>query len=147
MEVLLQEDIARLGKRGEVVVVASGYARNYLLPRGLAAKATEVNRDLLDREQRIEERKEQLQLEELTAVARQVEAASCTVTAQASPEGHLFGSVGPEQIAEAFKAEGLDIKPAMVKLQPPIREVGVFAVIVQVTPEHKSVTRVWVVPE
>ena len=147
MEILLREDIDKLGKRGEVVSVASGYARNFLLPRGLAAKATEENKKQLDRLRSAEERKAQDKLQELAALAEKIEATSCTVTAAASPEGHLFGSVGPEEIAGAFQEDGLPVEPDMVKLDSHIKEVGVFTATVQITPVNKAIARVWVVAQ
>jgi large subunit ribosomal protein L9 len=147
MEVLLQEDVEKLGKRGDVVKVASGYARNYLMPQGLATKATEENRRMLERQRLAEARRKQEEVQALKNLAQKIEATSCTVVAAASPEGHLFGSVNVEQIAGAFKADGLPVEPEMIKLDSPIKSIGVFTVSVQVTPEHKAVTRVWVVAE
>ena len=147
MEVLLREDMGKLGKRGEVVSVARGYARNYLMPRGLATKATEENKSQLKRQREAENRKKEQHVRELVELVEKIEASSCTVTAQASPEGHLFGSVGPEQIANAFKDEGFPVEPGMVKLDSHIKEVGVFTITVQITPDHAAVTRAWVVPE
>jgi len=147
MEVLLRQDVEKLGRRGQVVDVARGYARNYLMPRGLATKATEKNKEQLEQERQAQARREQQRLQGLARLAEKIQSTSCTVAAQAGPEGHLFGSVGPEQVARAFQDEGLPVDPAMVKLDSPIKEVGVFTITVQITSEHQAVTRVWVVPE
>jgi len=147
MEVLLRKDIDKLGKRGEVVDVARGYARNYLMPQGLATQATEENKRVIMLQREAEERRRQERIRELAAVRERVESTSCTITAQANPEGHLFGSVGPEEIAEAFRAEGIAIEPDMVKMDSHIKEIGVFTVTVQVTAELTAVTRVWVMAE
>jgi len=147
MEVLLQEDIERLGKRGDVVDVADGYARNYLVPRGLAAKATQENKLALHRQRQAEEREQQQHIQELADLARKIETTSCTVAAPASPEGHLFGSIGPDQVADAFKDEGLPVEPGMISLPAHIKEIGVYTVEIRVTAEHTAVTRVWVVAE
>jgi len=147
MEILLREDIDKLGKRGDVVNVAAGYARNFLLPRGLATKATEENKMALERVRLAEVHKVEGRRQELAALAKKIEAASCTVMAAASPEGHLFGSIGPEQIAAAFQEDGLPVEPDMVKLDSHIKEIGVVTVTVQITPTQKATARVWVVAE
>jgi len=144
MEVLLRKDIDKLGKRGEVVDVAPGYARNFLMPQKLAAQATEENKRIITLQRQAEERQRQEQIQQLAGLKGQIESTSCTVAAPASPEGHLFGSVGPAEIAKAFKADGLPIEPEMVKMENPIKEIGVFTVAVQVTGDLRATTRVWV---
>jgi len=144
MEVLLRKDIDRLGKRGEVVNVAAGYARNFLMPQKLATQATEENKRIIMVQRQAEERQRQEQIQQLAGLKGQIESTSCMVAAPASPEGHLFGSVGPAEIAKAFKADGLPIEPEMVKMENPIKEIGVFTVAVQVTGDLRATTRVWV---
>jgi len=144
MEVLLRKDIDRLGKRGEVVNVAAGYARNFLMPQKLATQATEENKRIIMVQRQAEERQRQEQIQQLAGLKGQIESTSCMVAAPASPEGHLFGSVGPAEIAKAFKAGGLPIEPEMVKMENPIKEIGVFTVAVQVTGDLRATTRVWV---
>jgi len=147
MELLLRQDIDKVGKRGEVVNVASGYARNYLIPRGLATKATAENKRVLEVQRQAEERREQAKVQALVDAAKKIQGTSVTISAPAAPEGHLFGSIGPERIAEAFKADGMPIEAKMVLLDAPIKELGVFTVTVRITPDTKAVTRVWVVAE
>ena len=147
MELLLREDVEKLGKRGDIVNVAPGYARNYLVPRGLAAKATTENRRLIDLQRQAEDRREQAKVQELVDTAKKIQGTSVTVAAPAGPEGHLFGSVGADQIAAAFQADGMPIDAKMVVLDAPLRELGVFTITIRITPETKAVTRVWVVAE
>jgi len=147
MELLLRQDVEKLGKRGDVVNVSAGFARNYLIPRGLAAKATSENRRVLDLQRQADVRREEAKLQELVEAARKIQATSCTIAASASPDGRLFGSVGADQIAEAFRADGMPVEARMVQLDAPIKELGVFTVTVKVTPDTTAVTRVWVVAE
>lgn len=147
MELLLRQDVERLGKQGEVVNVAPGYARNYLIPKGLATVATADNKRQLEDQRRAEERRQEAKLQELLESAKKIQTTSVTIAAAASPEGHLFGSVSAEQIAQAFKADGMPVEPDMVLLESPLKELGVFTINVRITPEAKAVTRVWVVAE
>jgi len=145
MELLLRKDHEKLGKRGEIVTVADGYARNFLLPRGIAAKATVENKKIYEMQRRSEAKREETQRQALLDVAKTLQTTSCTIAAPAGPDGRLFGSVGTDDIAQAFKAEGLPVEPKMVQLEHPFRETGVFLVTLRVTPEVKAVTRVWIV--
>lgn len=147
MKVLLRESVDKLGARGDIVDVADGYARNYLLPRELAVQATEANfRQLEIERQRIARLAEKEQAERRAAV-EQLENSSCTIIAAASPEGHLYGSVGEREIAEALQESGVDVKPADVRLDEHFHEVGVYLVEVALGPEDVATTRVWIVAE
>ena len=145
MKVLLKENIDTLGERGEIVDVAKGYARNYLLPRSLAVTATETNFKQLEVERAKIAKRAAAERIEQQAVLDSIERTSCTVTATASPEGHLYGSVGPDEIAEALNNEGHKISPHDVKLEHPLKEAGVFMVDIQLGPDSHATTRVWVV--
>ncbi len=147
MKVLLKENIGKLGERGEIVNVAKGYARNYLLPRSLAVTATETNFKQLEVERAKIAKKVAAEQIEQRVVLDNIERTSCTVTATASPEGHLYGSVGPAEIAEALNKEGHEIGPNNVNLEHPLKETGVFMVDIELGPELTATTRVWVVAE
>jgi len=147
MEVLLRKDVEKLGKIGETVKVADGYARNYLFPRKLATPVTSDNLQRLDADKRKTDREAVQQLESLREVARQIDAVSITLTAQANEAGHLFGSVSAAQIAEALKAEKITIDEKTVRLEHPIKETGVYAVEIHLAPDAIATTRVWVVAE
>lgn len=147
MKVLLKENIDKLGERGEIVDVANGYARNYLLPRSLAVTATETNFKQLEIERAKITKKIAAERIEQEAARDTIERASCTVTAAASPDGHLYGSVGPDEIAEALNSEGNKIRPQDVKLEHPLKETGVFVVDIELAPDLLATTRVWVVAE
>lgn len=145
MEVLLKTDVERLGRRGEVVEVASGYARNYLLPKGLAVKVDRANARLLEVERRRLAREQAREAARRQALAERVSAISLTITASATEVGHLYGSVGAEEIAAALAQEGVSVEPAEVRLEEPIKELGVYEVLVGVAEEVEARVRVWVV--
>ena len=147
MQVLLTRSVDDLGEIGDIVNVKSGYARNYLLPQGLAAPVTDANLRLVavDKKRRQEslERRE----EELTQLAERLSSASVTIQARANEEGRLFGSVDAGQIADALSEEGYPVEAEMALLDEPIREVGVYDVPIQVKPDTQAVCKVWVVRE
>ena len=145
MRLLLQRNIDKLGKIGDVVDVASGYGRNFLLPKGLAVEITPDN--LV----RFESMKRKLiVLEEETkgkfqVLSKELEKASCTIIANASEEGHLYGSVGAREISQQFAAEGLEVEPKCILLDEPIKDLGIYKVIIRLHPEVECQAKVWVV--
>jgi large subunit ribosomal protein L9 len=145
MRVLLWEDIEKLGKRGEVVEVADGYARNYLLPQRLATPATNHHVKQLEAARRRAEKLREQQRQALLKKAEQLETAVCTVEVSANEEGILFGSVGPSHIATALKEEGLAVDEKSIILEKPIKELGVYAVKVKLQEDISAQVRVWVV--
>jgi large subunit ribosomal protein L9 len=144
MEVLLKADIEKLGRRGEIVNVSPGYARNYLIPQNLATAATSESKREFEAQQRGEIRRHEADVQRLAQLAGSLEVTSCTVLAQANPEGHLFGSVGPQAICDAFAKDGIGLKAAMILLDEPFKEAGVFPVQVRLTPDLVATTRVWI---
>lgn len=147
MDILLKTDVSKLGGRGEVVRVADGYARNYLIPKGLAVEVDKADTRQMEVERRRLARQMAREETARQALAEQVSAISLTVTASATEAGHLYGSVGPEEIAASLAQEGVDIKPAAVLLEKPIKELGVYEVAVQVAEDVQASVRVWVVGE
>jgi large subunit ribosomal protein L9 len=130
MQLVLTEDVMHLGKQGDVVEVKPGYGRNYLVPRGLAVVPSQHNLALLERhkirvQQAIEAKKA-----DLKSLAEQIRRIpGITIEANANDEGHLYGSVGPAEIAKGLRAKGLMVEPEMVKLEGGhIKEVAVYAV-------------------
>ena len=125
MQLVLTEDVAHLGKQGELVEVKSGYGRNYLLPRGMATIPTAHNLRLLDRyKQRVQQARE-ARVADLKALAEQIQKmAGVTVEALANDEGHLFGSVGPAEVAKAMRSKNLPVDTEMVRMDVHIKEIG-----------------------
>lgn len=147
MKVMLCEDIRKLGWLGDVVEVAEGYARNYLLPQGLAKPATEDNLRAIAKEKarRAEQRK--LEAEKLKVVAEAVEGAEAVVAAKANEQGVLFGSVGPEQIAQNLREQGFEIADEFVDMPEHIKHVGTAQVKLMFTEDLTATVSVVVVPE
>ena len=145
MDVLLKTDVEKLGARGEVVNVATGYARNYLIPKGLAVKVDRANAHQLEMERGRLARQEAREAADRRALAERVSAISLTIGASATEAGHLYGSVGPEEIVAALAQEGVSVDPAGVRLEKPIKELGVYEVPLQVAEDVEASVRVWVV--
>jgi large subunit ribosomal protein L9 len=128
MRVLLCEDVAALGWLGDVVEVRTGYARNYLLPQGLAIVPTEANLKALAKERAKRAEQREVAEERLAEVAAAVEGAEAVVAAKANEQGVLFGSVGPREIAANLREQGFEVADDVVKLPEHIKQVGTHSV-------------------
>jgi large subunit ribosomal protein L9 len=136
MKIVLVENVPKLGKRGDVVTVADGYARNYLIPRGLALEATPANFKGFQAEQAAAKRRAEREAAEARAAAEQLEGLRLTVKAKAGEEGRLFGSVTAKDIAEGIKtATGLDIDRKRIEIEEPLKALGEHRVTVRLSPE------------
>lgn len=148
MKLILMQKVESLGATGDVVDVKPGYARNYLLPRGLAAKIRPGIMEQIEAKKKIEAQQQAERDSELRSIAEQIDAASITIPAKTNPEGRLFGSVGPKEIAAAIAADGFSsVQPDMIELEEPLKDSGVFEVPVRFAPEIKAVCKIWIVPE
>lgn len=134
MKVILKADVPNLGKEGEVKTVRRGYANNYLLPRGLAMEATPSNLKVWEDERRGRERRREREEREMRALAERLAGLTCTVAVQVGEEDRLFGSVTSADIAEALKAQGVEVDRRKILLEEPIRQLGSFAVPVRLAP-------------
>jgi large subunit ribosomal protein L9 len=147
MEVILRQAVENLGKPGDVVKVTNGYARNFLLPRGIAFEATPGNL------KRIEQEKERLEAAEnerraaAQALAEKLEQVSLTFSARVGEEGKLFGSVTGADIAHQLEAQGFHIEKRQIDLHEPLRTLGVFRVPVRLHAEVKPEIKVWVIKQ
>jgi large subunit ribosomal protein L9 len=137
MEVILREHVDNLGRRGEVVKVAPGFARNYLLPRKLALAVTEGNRKLIERERKVADAREAEDKQTAEALASRVSQTEITVARRVGETGHLYGSVTTSDLGEALAAKGLDIDKRKIQLDEPIKAIGEFTVPVKL---HRDVT-------
>ncbi len=137
MEVILREDIEKLGSRGDVVKVAPGYARNFLLPKRLAVEATESNKKIVEQERQAHLRKEAKLKGEAEDLAKIMSGVSVTITQKAGENDQLFGSVGSKDVADALAAKGYNIDRRKVQLDEPIKQLGEFKVPVRL---HREVT-------
>ncbi|MBI1346704.1 50S ribosomal protein L9 [bacterium] len=146
VELLLAEDVEQLGKRGDLVKVKSGYARNYLLPQGLATIATAENKRLVAlHQQKLEELKKQ-QRQSLVQLADRVSKYSVTLEANANEEGHLYGSIVATDISKSLVTAGYAVEADHIRLEGPLKELGMYTVKLQFDPEIKTEVKVWVVP-
>lgn len=137
MEVILREDVEKLGSRGQIVKVADGYARNFLLPRRLAVMATESNRKIVEQERDAHLRREAKLADEARDLAKLMESVSITITQRAGEEGQLFGSVTAQDIVAELEKQNFTIERRKVQLEHPIRQVGDYKVPVRL---HREVT-------
>jgi large subunit ribosomal protein L9 len=135
MKVILKENMDNLGHIGDIVKVAPGYARNYLLPRGLALEATTRNAKALEHAKRQMEYKKNKVLEVAKQFAARIEGIALVLPHQAGEEGKLFGSVTNMELAEQLKAQGIEIDRKKIALAEPIKQVGEYTVAVKVHPE------------
>jgi large subunit ribosomal protein L9 len=145
MKVILTENVRDLGTEGELKTVSDGYARNYLFPQKKAVEATAPNL------KRYEAKKQQLESErkaledDARKLAKQLVDRSYTITAKAGPDGKLFGSVSAADIASAIQAEGIAIDRHQVVVDHPIREVGVYEIVIKLFTGISATVKVWVV--
>jgi len=137
MEIILREDVDNLGTRGQVVKVASGYARNFLLPRRLAVAATDSNRKIVEQERQAHLRKEAVQKTESEELAKLLGSVTLSIARKAGEGGQLFGSVTAGDIADALTAQKFNIDRRKIQLDEAIRAVGDYKVPVKL---HREVT-------
>ncbi|HEY1242169.1 MAG TPA: 50S ribosomal protein L9 [Bryobacteraceae bacterium] len=137
MEVILREDIDNLGSRGEMVKVASGYARNFLLPRRLAVEATDANRKIVEQERQAHLRKEAKLKTEAEDLAKLMAGVSVTISQKAGENDQLFGSVTAKDVTDALAAKRFTIDRKKIQLDEPIKTLGEFKVPLRL---HREVT-------
>ena len=148
MDLILLQKVKNLGNLGDKVRVKPGYGRNYLVPHGKAAPATEKNLAEFEKRRAEYETKANQQLSGAEGRRAQLENASVTIKANASPEGKLFGSVGPRDIADAFTAAGTTIeKSEVVMAEGPIRHIGEFEVQIHLHADVHTTVKVTVVAD
>jgi large subunit ribosomal protein L9 len=137
MEVILREDIDKLGSRGQVVKVAPGYARNFLLPKRLAVAATEANKKIVEQERQSHLRKEAKQKGEAEDLSKLLTGVSVTIAQKAGENDQLFGSVTSKDVGDALAAKNYTIDRRKIQLDEPIKQLGEYKVPVRL---HKDVT-------
>lgn len=146
VELLLIQSIDHLGNPGDVVSVRPGYAKNYLLPQGLATFATDHHKRMVEKHKaRLLEIQKQ-RMAGLRAEADELSRQSITIEANANDEGHLYGSVGAREIVDALKRNNITITTDQVRLQGPLKELGLYTVKVHLGHEIDADLKVWVVP-
>ena len=147
IEVILREDIKTLGRAGEMVRVKPGYARNYLLPQGLAYEATEGNRKRIAAETKARSSRSQAERADAERVAATLSGLSLPLSGKSGEEGKLFGSITSQDIADALARVGHQVDKRRIELDHPIKTVGEHTVTVRLHPEVNAQVRVSVTAE
>ena len=147
MKVLLCEDINRLGWLGDIVEVKTGYARNYLLPQGLAKVANEASIRSIAEEKARRAEQRTLEGKRLEEAVKAIEGAEVVLAAKANELGHLFGSVSERQIAENLREQGFEVRDEIVQLPEHIKEIGTHSVTLKFRDDLTATINVVVVPE
>jgi len=137
MEIILREDVDKLGTRGQVVKVAPGYARNFLLPKRLAVAATDANRKIVEQERQAHLRKEAKIKSEAEDLSKLLGGVSVTIAQKAGENDQLFGSVTAKDVSDALAGQNFTVDRRKIQLEDPIKQLGEFKVPVRL---HKDVT-------
>jgi large subunit ribosomal protein L9 len=146
IELLLVQPVEHLGHQGDVVEVRPGYAVNYLLPQGLAPLATDHHKRMVEKHRAQLAAIEQARVASLQGLAADLAKQSITIEANANDEGHLYGSVGPTEVANALKRAGFHIAADQVRLTGPLKELGLYTIAIHLGHEIDAEVKVWVVP-
>jgi large subunit ribosomal protein L9 len=147
MEVILRQDIDKVGLRGEVVNVARGYARNFLFPRGLAVEANRKNLHVLEHQKRVIAAKADRERKGAEGVAQKLNGLKLTVAARAGEEGRLFGSVTNIDVERLLTDKGFQIDRRRIELADPIKQLGTYPIVIQVGREVRATVELTVVAE
>ena len=147
MDVILRQDVDKVGRSGDVVTVKDGFGRNFLLPRGLAYLATDGNRKRLAAEHAQKDKKYGAEVAAAREIAGKLESLSLTFTMKAGEGDKLFGSVTTADVAEKLKAEGFTVDKKAIELDEPLKALGVYKVAIRLHHDVKPDVRIWVVKE
>ena len=147
MKLILREDVENLGKIGEIVEVAGGYGRNYLLPRGLAVKASTKNLKEQEHQKKLIQARMDRQKKDAQEMAGSLDSVSCTISRKTGEDEKLYGSVTSRDIEEALREEGDSIDRKRISLEEPLKKLGVYTVPVKLHADVTGNIKVWVVKE
>jgi large subunit ribosomal protein L9 len=146
VELLLVHSVDHVGKQGEVVEVKPGHAYNFLIPQGLATLATDHHKRMVDKHKVKLQQIELARQAELRRQAAELAKQSITIEANATDDGHLYGSVGENEIVAALKNNDVHLAPEQIRLEGPLKELGLYTVKVRYSSEVEGELKVWVVP-
>ncbi len=147
MEILLREDYKGLGEAGSVIKVKDGFARNFLIPQGIAFMATENNKKRYENDLKQSGWRKERDKHKAEELSKTLENISCTISVQVGEEDKLFGSVTSQNIADALKEQGYDIDKRKVLLEEPIKSLGIYSVNIKLHTDVEATVKVWVVKE
>jgi large subunit ribosomal protein L9 len=147
MDIILREDFESLGQAGEVVSVKDGYARNFLIPKGIAYLANEANKKRYEND--VKQQAWRLNRDKKIAeeLAVKLENVSCTISVQVGEEDKMFGSVTSQNIAEALATQGYEVDKRKILLEDPIKSLGIYSVPIKLHSDVEATVKVWVVKE
>lgn len=145
MKVILNKDLENLGHKDEVVNVADGYARNFLIPRGFALEATAATLKVLKERRSRASRQLERELNSARRLAQRLEEISLTIHKASGEDERLFGSVTKEDIVDSLRERGIDLDRRLLDLEEPIKKLGIYVVKIRLHPEIEARLRVWVV--
>ena len=146
IELLLIQSVDHLGNQGDVVEVKPGFANNYLLPQGLATVATDHHKRMVEKHRAKLQEIEKQRLKGYRDMASDLAKLSVTIEANANDDGHLYGSVGAPEIVAALKAQDVTLSQDQVRLEGPLKELGLYTVKIQLHTSVDCELKVWVVP-
>ena len=147
MRIVLREDVDHLGRRGEIVKVADGYARNFLLPKRKALPATDGNLKVISREKRRYVAQQTKDKQSAESLAARLASISCTIVRKVGENEILYGSVTSSDIGEFIAKEGIEIDRRRIQLAEPIKSLGIYTIPIRLHPEVTADLKVWVVKE
>lgn len=147
MKVILRQNFEALGRVGELVEVKDGYARNFLLPRGIAYSASKGNVRALEEEKKIIDKRTRQQLADAEVLSSELEKISVTIPVQVGEEDKIFGTVTTQMIADALKEKEYDIDKRKIEIDEPIKSLGIYGVSIKLHPSVTTKIKVWVVRE
>jgi large subunit ribosomal protein L9 len=146
IQLILTQTMPHLGQAGDLVKVRPGFARNYLVPQGLATFATAANLRMVEKHRQRQRELEEARRADLQNLGAQIAQRSLTIEANANAEGHLYGSVNSDQIAAALRSEGFPIDPDNVRIEGPLKELGLYSIKIHLAQDIDSEVKLWVVP-
>lgn len=147
MEIVLKQDYNKLGKAMDVIKVKDGYARNFLIPSGIAVPATEGNKNAVAEAKHFAEKREEVKARESRQLAKKIEEVPCTIPVKVKEGDEIYGSVSAKEIAGFLKKEGFSIEKTAVILDEPIKQLGVYSIKIELHKDVFAKLKVWVVKE
>jgi large subunit ribosomal protein L9 len=147
MEIVLKQDYEALGKALDVITVKDGYARNFLIPAGIAVPATEGNKKAVAETKKFAQKRDEKISKEARRRAKQIEEVPCTIPVKVKKDEEIFGSVSSVEIADFLGREGFPIDKSAVELEEPIKQLGVYSVKIRLHKDVYAKLKVWVVNE
>ncbi|MDD5505007.1 MAG: 50S ribosomal protein L9 [Candidatus Omnitrophica bacterium] len=145
MEIILKEDVASIGRAGDKVDVKPGYARNYLIPKGLALEVTAGNIKLIEAQKSKRQKKEQEEKAAAESVAAKLANISCTITVNAGEDDKLFGSVTHSDVAHVLAAEGVAVDKKDIVFEEEITKLGIYYCKIKLHPQVTQRVKLWIV--